>query len=119
MQEGIQMESTPVQPPGGFLHSPYFVADDYEALARSISNQEKEDYVPLPPLLPGTGLAGTLWNEERNNLDKEIRGRQKGRGNTGTFGYYSRRKNPVMAMNQSFERGQGQGQESSLSSHLL
>ena len=105
-----------VQPPGGFWHSPYFVADDYEALAR-ISDREKEDYVPPPPLLPGTGLAGTLWNEERNNLDKEIRRRQKGRGNTGTFGYYSRRKNAVMAMNQSFERGQGQGQESSLSSH--
>jgi hypothetical protein len=69
-----------VQPPGGFWCSKYFVAEDYEALAR-INDKSRDDYVPAPPLMPGTGLAGALWNEQRNTVDEASKKQN--------FGYYN------------------------------
>lgn len=51
-----------IQPKGGFWCSPDFVPEDFDALAR-IEDSSRSDFVPADPLLPGTGLAGTLWNE--------------------------------------------------------
>ena len=64
-----------IQPPGGFWCSPEFIADDYEALAR-IEDTKRDDYVYPHPLLPGTGLAGTLWNEKHDSVNDASKGRK-------------------------------------------
>eukprot|EP00979_Chaetoceros_neogracilis_P000798 scaffold171_cov284-Chaetoceros_neogracile.AAC.1 len=66
-----------VQPEGGFWCSPDFVPDDYDALSR-IEDKGRADYEYAHPLLPGTGLAGTLWNDRLHHVDD---GQRKKRNN--------------------------------------
>jgi len=72
-----------VQPPGGFWCCPDFIPDDYDALSR-IEDKEKADYEHAHPLLPGTGLGGTLWNERLHSVE-DGDGKKKRNADLGTI----------------------------------
>jgi len=73
-----------VQPPGGFWSCPDFIPDDYDALSR-IEDKEKADYEHAHPLLPGTGLAGTLWNDRLHSVEDGDAGKKKRNADLGTI----------------------------------
>ncbi len=83
-----------VQPAGGFWCSKYFMADDYEALARLV-DKTRDDYVPPPPMMPGTGLAGVLWNEHRNTVSSHRGGKPLQSTLKSTFGFYATGRSPL------------------------
>ena len=57
-----------VQPSGGWYRNPEFKAADHNALDR-IEDKTRDDYVPPPAQLPGTGLAGGLWTANGEGRD--------------------------------------------------
>jgi hypothetical protein len=72
-----------VQPPGGLWCCPDFIPDDYDALSR-IEDKERADYEHAHPLLPGTGLGGTLWNERLHSVE-DGNGKKRRNADLGTI----------------------------------